>query len=106
MTSRFTRCISEHSSRPRWLQSRALGDNADFEQRTLGNQFCNADRSPGGVCHSDKFVFHVDERVQVFPQTHVIGSHFDDVVEAKTGSLEMRPHESERISKLSFWIIG
>jgi len=46
-------------------KSSAFGDNADLEQRTLGNQFFNADRSPGGVRHSDEFIFDFDERVQV-----------------------------------------
>jgi hypothetical protein len=68
----------------KWPKSCALGDNSDFEQRPLRDQFCNANRSPVGVWRSDEFVFDLDERVQMFPQFHMISGHFDHVAEVKT----------------------
>src|SRR5258708_39905084 len=42
----------------------------------------------------------------MFPESYMVGSHLDDVAEAKTGGLEMRRHKLEGIPKLRFGIIG
>jgi hypothetical protein len=42
----------------------------------------------------------------MFPESYMVGSHFDDVAEAKTGGLEMRRHKLEGIPKLRFGIIA
>jgi hypothetical protein len=89
----------------KWPKSCALGDNSDFEQRPLRDQFCNANRSPGGIWRSDEFVFDLDERVQMFPQFHMISGHFDHVAEVKTCSFKMCRHKLECIPKLRFRII-